>query len=399
MMGSKGIMASIQQLEQKVESRWLRMARWARWVIVILVVLLVAARLALPWAIKDYVNKRLQHIPDYSGSIGDIDVHLWRGAYEIRSIKIFKSSGEVPVPFFSSPSIDLAVEWRELFHRSLVATVVMTKPEVNFVNGPTKDQTQSGFNQPWGKTLASFFPTRINRFEIKDGQIHFQDFVKKQPVDLYMTNLYAVATNLTNTRKVGQTLPAGLNANGQTLGGGFFAMDLKMDPLNTSPTFELNASLTNVDVVALNNFLQSYGKFDVDRGNFDLFTSVASVNGDYTGHAKIMFRDLKVFSWEKEKKKSIFGIAKEAVVGLLAQGLKNHPHDQLASSVPISGSFKNSHVDIWGAIGSLLHNAFIRALVPAIDNPVHLEDVEKKIGSGAEKLPSPDNPADEIKAP
>jgi len=382
-------MPAIQQLERKIESRWLRLARGLRWVIVIVVLLLIAGRLALPWAIKDYVNKRLQRIPDYSGSIGGIHVHLWRGAYEIRNIKIFKSNGKVHVPFFSSPSIDLAVEWRELFHRSLVASVIMTKPEVNFVSGPTKEQTQSGFQQPWGKTLASFFPTRINRFEVKDGQIHFQDLFKQQPVNIYMTNLHAVATNLTNTRKMGQTLPAGLDATGDTLGGGFFAMDLKMDPLNTSPTFELNASLTNVDLVALNNFMRAYGKFDVDRGNFQLFTSVASVNGNYTGHVKVLFKDLKVFAWEKERGKNALEVFWDAIVGVLAEGFKNHPHDQLATSVPISGSFNTTHVDIWGAVGSLLHNAFIRALLPTIDQPVHLQDVGKPGTPGASKRPPP----------
>lgn len=385
-------MPVIQQLERKVESRWLRLARGARLAILIIVPVLIAGRLALPWAIKDYVNKRLKQLPDYSGSIGGIDVHLWRGAYDIRNTKIFKSNGKVPVPFFSSPSIDLSVEWRELFHRAIVATVVMDQPEVNFVAGPTKDSSQAGFEQPWGKTLASFFPTRINRFEVKNGRIHFQSTFKEEPVSIYMTNLFAVATNLTNTRNVRQPLPAGLNASGQTIGGGLFSLNLKMDPLNTAPTFELNAALTNVDLVALNSFLRAYGKFDVDRGTFHLFTSVASLNGNYTGHVKVMFQNLRVFAWDKERGKNIVEIFWDAVVGVISEGLRNHPHDQLATSVPISGSFKNTHVDIWGAVASLLHNAFIHALLPNIGQRVNLQDVAKKHPPGT----SPGAPAEKI---
>jgi hypothetical protein len=370
------LMGELGKLERKVESRWRRLARWAQWTIISLVVLLIAVRLSLPWMIRSYVNDKLNHIPDYSGRIGAVHLHLWRGAYEINDVKILKSDGNVPAPFFSSPSIDLAVDSRELLHGAVVATVVMTDPELNFVQGPTEDTSQSGFQKPWGKTLASLFPFDINRFEIRHGNIHFRDVFKKEPVDIYMTNLSAVATNLTNDRTVRNPLPAGLNASAQTIGGGDFKLNLRMNPLDSAPTFELNAILTNVDLVALNSFLRGYGKFDVERGRFQLFTSVASVHGNYKGDVKALFQNLDVFAWEKEKHKNILQIFWEAIVGTVAAGFKNHPHDQLATDVPISGSFTSAKVDIWGAVGSLLHNAFIRALLPRIDKPEHLQNVD-----------------------
>jgi hypothetical protein len=191
-----------------------------------------------------------------------------------------------------------------------------------------------------------------------------------------MTNLFAVATNLTNDRTIRNPLPAGLMASAQSIGGGEFRLNLRMNPLDPAPTFEMNAMLTNVDLVSLNNFLRAYGKFDVQSGVFQLFTSVASENGNYKGDVKVMFQHLDVFAWEKDKNKNILKIFWEAVVGVLAEGFKNHPHDQLAADVPISGTFSGTKIDIWGAVGSLLHNAFIRALMPRIDQPVHLQSVD-----------------------
>ena len=37
----------------------------------------------------------------YQGKVGEIDVHLWRGAYSIRDVRLVKMTGNVPVPFFS----------------------------------------------------------------------------------------------------------------------------------------------------------------------------------------------------------------------------------------------------------------------------------------------------------
>ena len=372
-------MSKITQLEKKVENRWRRLARGAQWLVISLLLLLVVARLALPFAIKHYVNNRLGNIPDYSGKIGDVTVHLWRGSYEIHDIVISKTAGHIPVPLFSSPVLDLSIQWRELFHGAVVGEVLLQRPQVNFVAGPTPEQSQTGINQPWGTTLASFFPFRINRFEIQEGRVHFQNFQKSPPVNIYIANLASVATNLTNTRNLAQKLPAGLKASRRSLGNGHFDLNLKMDPLEAAPTFELEASLTNVDMVQLNDFLRSYGKLDVAGGDFSLFTSVASVQGNYKGYVKVLFRNLDVFEWEKERKKNILDIFWEAIVGVLSEGFRNHPHDQLAAQIPISGSFTDVHTDLWSATGSLLKNAFIRALLPTFETKVKLKDVDTKV--------------------
>jgi len=371
-------MGELANVGDKVRSRWRRLGKWAQWTIVTIVAVLVAARIAMPFVVKDYVNKRINSIPDYSGSVAKIRMHLWRGAYEIVGLDIQKSNGKEPEPFFSAPSIDLAIDSRELLHGKCVGSVELTRPRLNFIKGPTAETTQSGFAKPWGKTLESLFPFDINQLVISQGHIHFQDFVKKEPVDIYMTNLFAIATNLTNARDQTNALPAGLTADAQTIGGGAFHINLRMNPLDTAPTFELNAALTNVNLPALNQFLRDYGKFDVERGRLQLFTSVASLNGNYTGHVKVLFQNLKVFAWEKEKHKDILEIFWQAIVGTVATIFKNQPHDQLATDIPISGSFAAAKADMWGAVTSLLQNAFVRVMLPKLEPRAHLANAENK---------------------
>jgi hypothetical protein len=372
----KMIHAGTERTARHVESLWRRISRRARWTILVLVVILVAARLALPWAIKSYVNKQLRKLPDYSGSVRDIDVALWRGAYEIRDIAIVQTAGNAPVPFFSSPDIDLSLQWGELFQGAIVGRIHIEKPEVNFVSGP--GQAQTGTNQPWEKTFESLFPVQINQLEIDNGTVRFRNFQKSFPVNIFATNLSLVATNLSNARNQPGKLPAGATASGSSLGGGHFELALRLNPMAPAPTFELNALLTNVDLTALNDFLRSYGKFDVERGRFSLFTSVAAADGKYDGFIKVLFQNLGVFSWEKEHRKNMLEIFWQGIVGALVEGFKNHPHDQLATRIPITGSYSDPHLGILSAIGNLMKNAFVRALLPDIGKPVHVEDAEKK---------------------
>jgi hypothetical protein len=209
-------------------SLWGRLPRGVRWTLLGLVIFLVLARLALPFIVKGYVNRQLARIPDYHGNVRNIDIHLLRGAYIIHDIAVVKTSGRVPVPFFKAARMDLSVEWKELFHGSVVGEVYMDYPELNFVAGPTQADSQTGEDKAWRKTLESLFPFRLNRLVVTAGKIHFRNFHSRPPVDIYIHGLNAIATNLTNSRDVKEKLPAGMIAQGQTLGDGQLQMTLHL---------------------------------------------------------------------------------------------------------------------------------------------------------------------------
>lgn len=357
--------------------RWFR-TRQALYALLGLVAVLAAARLAMPYALKWYVNKQLNHSKDYSGRIGDVTVHLWRGAYRVHDIHIFKTTGKIPVPFFSTAVLDLSLEWSELFHRSLVTKIAMQKTSVNFISGPTQEQTQTGTDNDWGQMLESLVPFKINRFELSEGQIHFQNLYANPPVDIYVNDLWIQATNFTNSRRVKEELPAGVAARGKTLGDGELYFSIHVNPLARTPAFELAGQLTNVNLPALNSFLKAYGKFDVARGDFALFTSFAAKDGNYDGYCKVFFDNLKVFNWENDKKKDVLEIFWKGIVGTLTTAFKNQPHDRLATKIPISGTFGKTDVHIWPTVATLLRNAFIRSLVPKTDEQMTIKTVENK---------------------
>lgn len=153
---------------------------------------------------------------------------------------------------------------------------------------------------------------------------------------------------------------------------------MKLNPLAVAPTFEVAAQVTNVNLIALNDFLRAYGKFDVERGTFALFASFAAADGTYDGYTKVFFKDLDVFAWEKERKKNALAVFWHAIVGGVTTVFRNQPSDTLATKIPISGSFTGPNVDIFTTVSTLLRNAFVRALVPKIDESIRVEEVVEK---------------------
>src|ERR1041385_5392329 len=162
--------------------RWKRSPLPYAMVIAGIVVVLIIARLAMPYVLKSYANKQLNKSKDYSGHIGDVTVHLWCGAYQIHGIDINKKTGKVPVPFVSVSNLDLSLQWSELIHGKLVSKIKMAEPRLNFVQGPTPEQSQSGKEHNWGDTLESLVPFKINELIITNGQIHFENPASNPPV-------------------------------------------------------------------------------------------------------------------------------------------------------------------------------------------------------------------------
>jgi hypothetical protein len=354
---------------------WKNLPLWLKPTLGIIFGILVITRLALPFVIKTYVNHRLAEEKGYGGKIGGLTVHLWRGAYRIHDINIYKLSGNIHEPLFQAVYIDLSIEWRQLLlHHVAVGNVYMLEPKVNFVQGPTETQSQTGAGGDWDQLLSKLFPFDINRLESSGGSVHFHNDYSKPRVDIYMNQLNLTATNLTNAENQKEELPALIEATAKTIGGGDVHAEVKLNPVATSPTFELTGTVSGMDLTAFNNFIRAYGGFNVGRGVFSLYADVASKDGGYKGYLKVFFKNLHVFILENEGKRDILQVFWDAVMGVVSAVLTN-PNGNLAAKVPISGSYGKSHVGVWSAMGSVIQNAFFQVLLPKFDKKITVKNV------------------------
>jgi hypothetical protein len=345
---------------------------------------LIAFRLALPGLVRDYVNEKLDTIPEYDGHVGDVDIHLIRGAYSIDDVDILKTTGRVPAPFFAARRVDFSMEWRELFHGALVGEIWVDQGKVNFVKGETEEESQTRIDGAWLEVVQDLFPFRINRFEIVDGEVWFRDFHSNPKVDVYLTNMFAVATNIHNTRDLKSELPADFRAVGNTLGEGKVTVHVKLDPLRDEPNFDLELALVNMDLVALNDLLEAYGKFNVKRGTFEVFAEIAGDDGGFDGYVKPFFKDLDVFEL-KDDSDNPLKLAWQAIVAGAVKLFKNHPEDQVATKIPVTGTFEKTDVDLWTTLVNVLRNAFVEAFRARLDDSIDLfnRDQEGKEKEGA----------------
>lgn len=342
------------------------------------VALVVVIRLILPYVVLHYANKSLAGMKGYYGHIEDIDLAIILGAYKIDSIYINKldSTSNKQTPFFGAKEIDLSVEWKALFHGSIVGELVFEEPSLRFTKDKAEPSEVKKDSAQFDKILDDFMPLRVNRVEINRGKLQYIDEFSSPKVDIALTEANILALNLRNSYDSAALLPARVSATANVYEGDM-TFNMKLNPLAEEPTFDMNAELKNTNLVLLNDFFQAYAKIDVNKGVFGLYTEVAAKQGKFTGYVKPVIKDLDVLGKE-DRQDNVFRKLWEGLAGTVGEIFENQKRDQVATKVPFKGDLKNPDTNVWYAVSRVLQNAFIQAIQPSIDNEVNIATIEKE---------------------
>jgi uncharacterized protein DUF748 len=337
-------------------------------------VAVIAARVALPYMVRDYVNRRLAELDGYGGSVGDVDMGLWRGAYTVDQIEIVRTGSGRHTPFFKSDRVDFSVEWHSLLHGSLVSEAHFYQPQLNLVQARDERNSQLGTGEHWHERLEQLFPFHFNTVEVHQGVVTFLAPGIEARDALTAKDVNGVVTNLTNVVDKQKRNFAQFDFTGAVLGEAPFKLTGSLEPFSDPATFDLNLSLQRVDVTHVNPWLRKYLKADAERGQFELYLELASADGRYDGYAKPLIHDVRFFRLGEPEKNPLRRVW-EGVVDLTAKAVENHPQEQVAARIPIRGTTRGREGNVLATIASVLSNAFVHAFSHSLDNTITLKDV------------------------
>ncbi|GHC54735.1 DUF748 domain-containing protein [Ulvibacter litoralis] len=339
---------------------------------IILLLLLVAARLYLPVWTKNYINKVLADIPGYYGQVDKINISLYRGAYQIHGMYLNKVDAETQVPFLSFPKSDVSIEWKSLLKGRIVSEIIMTSPKVIYVaEDQQKTPTEGDPNiDDWTKALTDIVPLEINHFEVHDGGFAYVEVNTDPNIDLQISKITLTADNLRNVVAKERVLPSPIKATGVSIGNGTVSLDGAMNIVKEIPDMNINFSLENANVTALNPFTRHYTGIDFESGTFGLFSEIAIADGHLKGYLKPLLTKTKLIGSED----GFLGVLWEGFVSFFKFILKNQGTNTLATRVPIEGDLNNVEAGVWPTVISIFENAWIRAFSEKVDNVIDFED-------------------------
>nr|WP_225737676.1 DUF748 domain-containing protein [Dyella acidiphila] len=312
--------------------------------------------------------------------MSDINLHIWRGSYTIRDLRIDKVDGPSKEPFLNAPRTEIAVSYSALLHGSFRGKVDFYDATVNFIDGKSDSERQTGKGVNWSEALNILIPAQLDEVRVHNGTVTFRNFVSSPRVDLTMNHVEGTATNLSEKRQNGARM-ATLHATATVLGDAPLETDATFDPGNHFGDFDYHIKATQIQLVRANALARAYTGLDFAAGTGDFTMQLKARNGELEGYAEPVFKDLKMFSWKKDveqEKKGPVKLLYEAAAQGVASLLKNPSNDQIVTKVPISGRIGDSQIGEPQAIWGVLRTAFVQAyksqlehLQPAPDSDNH----------------------------
>ena len=352
-------------MEPKKRSRWRTIALG---VLILLIVALVGARLYMPLYVKNYVNAELNAMPGYRGSVERIGIALYRGAYTIYGLKLYKIDKGIPVPFISIARTDISLQWGALLRGRIVSDIDLSQPQVNFAvskSGQTS-QTGAGAETNLLQLVDNLVPIDINYIAIHNGRISYQDFSAEPKVDIFVHQLEGAITNLRNVVDADQPLPSRVHFSGNSIGGGKLGIDGRVNILTRYIDGDLDLKLEGAALTAFNDFSNACCALKFKAGAMDVYAEMLLKEGAVSGYVKPIVRGLSVDRIPENSNplEVLWAASASAVMEIF----RNQSHDQFATRIPLSG-----HLDqgvgtaFWPTLTGILRNAFIEAFKRGLD--------------------------------
>jgi hypothetical protein len=164
--------------------------------------------------------------------------------------------------------------------------------------------------------------------------------------------------------------------SGLFMGSGRTRVQGVMHPGEGPADFAIDARIINTELTALNELLQHYGRLDVGKGKFSLYTQMYARDGELSGYVKPLFDDVEILTPEDEDDSPLHKLY-EFVAEKVAALLENKPRDEVSTVADLNGDLSDPDVSVWQVVGNLLRNAFIEAILPGFDRERAREVREK----------------------
>ncbi|MBU3019460.1 DUF748 domain-containing protein [Paraglaciecola agarilytica] len=343
-----------------------------------LVAIIVVLRLLAPYAVEKGVNYAIASTPGLSGHVGDVDIALYRGAYQVQDIELNLVDGGLQKPLIKIQQLDISVLWSALFRGSIVSEMTFLKPQFYYADTAGQEEKVNEDvqdEQTWITLANKLVPFSIDRIDIIDGKLMFETISNERKTHSEIQDIHGQITNLTNSKARSGSLVTNMRITAEIAGVCPLSLSGSYDPYAQKPTFNLDVEMQRLPMMHIDHLISFYSPFDVEAGQLDFAMEFAAKQGVVSGYVKAGVYDLSVFDWQEDVVQdgdNPFQWLFEAVTGGIAELFEGGNKDLVATRIPLEGNIDDIETPLWPAIGAIIRNAFIKSLDIKVDETVTL---------------------------
>ncbi len=235
------------------------------------------------------------------------------------------------------------------------------KPETAVVEDQTVRQIQRTATQV---SNSPEILLRVDKVNVLQSAFGYRNEAADPPYRLFLADAEIHFTNVSNQHAEGKATGS---VKGKFMGSGDSTISLTFSPVGKKLDFDLTVRIDGTELPAMNDLLRASAGFDVGGGQFSFYSEVNARQGNITGYAKPLFKDITFNNQRQDRKKGFFQGFKQGLVEGAARLLENPPRREVGTKINISGTLDSPEYSTWEAVGGFLKNAFLKAILPGLE--------------------------------
>jgi hypothetical protein len=333
------------------------------WVALILVVLAVVIRLVLDPIAAHYTRQALDDIPDYQGDFASVHVTLLPPGYRIHKLKLSEELRDGPAhePTLYADHVQVVLSGSELLHGRLVARARIDDPKITVIKRVAKEEEKPAIKEPRpAKELGKMPKLRVERIEIRNGQLAYKDPTTKNDPQIWVHHLELAVENFATRRELGGGRPVTVNGSGKLGHSGDMTIFVSADAWSNRLTFAGRMALKGFRLAELYDFIDATAKMQVPQGTVDLFVEFEARNGEISGGVRPVLKNVKIETTDDGLVERLKAWAADKALDLFSDRVPNR--NAVATTIPIKGRITDPQAQLFPTVMGIIRNAFVEGV-------------------------------------
>ena len=344
----------------------------------VVLAIVVVIRLILDPIAAHYTRKELNASDSMRGDFDRVHITVLPPGYEIHQLKIDERVDPGwKHPLFYAERVKASVDLRGLLHGRLAAHARIDAPKIIYSERKKTEKKTTTAPPDLAPMLRKVLPARVDRIQIRDGEVLFRDLVDTGQPELWVHDIEVSVEDLATRRELSNGEPATVSASAVLGRSGQATMFVSANPFARPLAFAGRAEVRGWRITELYDLVEPQTKLQPSKGTLDVFIEFKSREGRISGGVKPVLKNAEV----KPTEESVGNRLKAwlADEGLHIFSNRVPGQNAVATVIPIEGRLDQPDIQLWPTVMGVVRNAFVEGASTSFRN-VPPPKAEKKEG-------------------
>jgi hypothetical protein len=354
-------------MAQTARVPWYRKNRWWALIaapVVVFFLVFYAFDPLVDWGTRKLFSK----VKGYTITFDDARLVPKGPVFSLTKLKVMKrSAGGEKKPMLYARQFDVGILWREVLHGNFVGSARLEGMKVNLIAADEKAEQQAQDDFPdLAKQLLELAPLRVDRFEVKNGEITFTDRTKKEVPQLWLHDMETTVENVSTRAALARGEPTVVALSAKIQRKGELSVYVTADPLAKGLWFSGKVSAVGLDVREFHDLIASRTGLALSSGTLDVLMEFDCRGNELTGGVKPILKNAEVVQAKPGIDNWFKKVLADATLDIFSDRVPGR--NAVATRIPIEGRLDEPGLQLWPTILGVVRNAFVEGISTSFDD-------------------------------